>query len=150
YLTTLDRGAALNLAYLVPHGAVRACAMGFGAREPTEDELRRMVALVGRAMEEGAIGLSTGLIYPPCCYAQAGGDELVMLCAEVARRGGVFVVHMRSESDYILDATDEMLDVARRSGVALHISHFKIAGKNNWPLIEKLLAKVAEARAAGL
>jgi N-acyl-D-amino-acid deacylase len=122
--------------------------MGLDDRAPTADELRRMVELVGRGMAEGALGMSTGLIYPPCCYAQTA--ELVALCAEVARRGGVFVVHMRSESDRILAAVDEMLDVARRSGVHLHISHIKIAGRRNWPLVEEMVARIEVARAAGL
>jgi N-acyl-D-amino-acid deacylase len=149
YLAVLDRlGAALNLSYLVPHGALRAVAMGLEARAPSDEELRQMVAGVARAMDEGALGLSTGLIYPPCCYGDA--DELVALCREVAHKGGVFVVHMRSESDRILAAVDEMLDVARRSGVHLHISHFKIAGRANWPLVEQMLAKVRAAQAAGL
>ncbi len=148
YLKTLDRGAGLSASYLVPHGAVRACAMGFEARPPTTDELERMVAITGRAMDEGAIGLSTGLIYPPCCYADT--DELVVLCREVARQDGVFVVHMRSESDRVLGAVDEMIDVARRSGVHVHISHFKIAGRDNWPLVGEMLSKVAAAHAAGL
>jgi N-acyl-D-amino-acid deacylase len=148
YLDLLDRGAGLNCAYLVPHGAVRAGAMGLEARKPDDKELRRMVRLVGQAMDEGAIGLSTGLIYPPCCYADT--DELVWLCEEVARRSGVFVVHMRSESDRILAAVDEMLEVSRRSGVHLHISHFKIAGKSNWGLVDQMLKKVADAQASGL
>jgi N-acyl-D-amino-acid deacylase len=148
YLGLLDRGAGLNCAYLVPHGAVRAGAMGLENRKPDDKELRRMVRLVGQAMDEGAIGLSTGLIYPPCCYADT--DELVWLNEEVARRGGVFVVHMRSESDRILEALDEMISVARRSGVHLHISHFKIAGKSNWGLCETMLKKVADAQASGL
>jgi N-acyl-D-amino-acid deacylase len=148
YLKVLDRGAALSLTYLVPHGAVRACAMGLDARAPTAGELERMIAFVGRAMEEGALGLSTGLIYPPCCYAETA--ELVALCREVARRDGVFVVHMRSESDRILEAVDEMIEVARGSGVHVHISHFKIAGKDNWSLAARMLEKVAAAHAEGL
>ncbi len=148
YLALLDRGAALSTAYLVPHGAARAVAMGLSARGPTPQELAAMVAEVGRGMEAGALGMSTGLIYPPCCYAAK--EELVALCAEVARRGGVFVVHMRSESDRILEATAEMLDVARASGVHLHISHFKIAGRRNWPLVEKLVETVEAARAEGV
>ena len=148
YLDRLDHGTALNTSYLVPHGAARACVMGLEDRAPTADELARMVALVGQGMAEGALGMSTGLIYPPCCYAAM--DELVALCSEVARRKGVFVVHMRSESDRILAATDEMLTVARRSGVHLHISHFKIAGQRNWPLVEKLIDKVEAARAEGV
>jgi N-acyl-D-amino-acid deacylase len=148
YLALLDRGAALHTAYLVPHGAARACAMGLEARAPTTDELTRMTAIVGQAMAEGALGLSTGLIYPPCCYADT--DELTALCTEVARRDGMLVVHMRSESDRILEALDEMLTVGRRSGVHVHISHFKIAGRANWALVDALIARVEVARAEGL
>jgi len=148
YLALLDRGAALNLAYLVPHGAVRAGAMGLSARKPDAAELERMAALVGRAMDEGALGLSTGLIYPPCCYADT--DELVTLCTTVARRNGVFVVHMRSESDHVLAALDEMIDVGRRSGVHVHISHFKIAGRDNWPLAGEMLDRVRAAQESGV
>lgn len=148
YLNVLDKGAGLNTSYLVPHGAVRACAMGLEARAPDDKELRRMVRLVGEAMDQGAIGLSTGLIYPPCLYGDT--TELVWLCEEVAQRDGVFVVHMRSESDRILGAVDEMIEVARRSRVHVHISHFKIAGKQNWPLVSELLGKVAAAQKDGL
>ncbi len=149
YLDLLDAtGAAVNTAYLVPHGAARTFVMGDEDRPPTEEELARMVALVGQGMAEGALGMSTGLIYPPCCYAAT--DELTALCREVARRDGVFVVHIRSESDRILEAVDEMLAVARGSGVHLHLSHFKIAGRRNWPLVEEMIAKVETARASGL
>ena len=148
YLDLLDRGAAIHTSYLVPHGAARACVMGEDDRTPTAEELRAMCALVARGMDEGALGMSTGLIYPPCCYAAI--DELIALCTVVAERGGVFVVHMRSESDYILGAVDELLEVARRSGVHLHISHFKIAGRRNWPMVEELIARVEGAIAAGL
>jgi N-acyl-D-amino-acid deacylase len=148
YLALLDRGAGLNLAYLVPHGAVRAGAMGLGARKPDGGELERMCGLVARAMDEGALGLSTGLIYPPCCYADT--DELVALCRVVAQKNGVFVVHMRSESDYIVDALDEMIDVGRRSGVHVHISHFKIAGRDNWSHVGAMLDRVRAAQASGV
>jgi N-acyl-D-amino-acid deacylase len=148
YLALLDRGASINCAYLVPHGAVRAGAMGLGARKPTADELAQMIAIVNRAMDEGALGLSTGLIYPPCCYADT--DELVKLCGAVAQKNGVFVVHMRSESDHVLAAVEEMIDVGRRSGVHVHISHFKIAGRDNWPRVTSMLAKVRHARENGV
>jgi N-acyl-D-amino-acid deacylase len=148
YLAVLDRGCGLNLSYLVPHGAVRAIAMGHDQRPPSPGELQEMVSQVGQAMDEGALGLSSGLIYPPCCYGDA--DELVALCREVARKNGMFVVHMRSESDRILEAVDEMLDVSRRSGVHLHISHFKIAGRANWRLCDDMLGKVRAARDQGL
>jgi N-acyl-D-amino-acid deacylase len=148
FLALLNRGTALNLAYLVPHGAVRASAMGLGARKPDGGELARMVELVGVAMEQGALGLSTGLIYPPCCYADT--DELVALCTMVAQKAGVFVVHMRSESDHILGAVDEMIEVGRRSRVHVHISHFKIAGRDNWPRVDEMLDKVRAAQADGV
>jgi N-acyl-D-amino-acid deacylase len=149
YLARLDRaGAGLNLAYLVPHGAVRAGAMGLSARRASADELAHMQRLVVQALDEGALGLSTGLIYPPCCYGDT--DELVALCSAVAQKGGVFVVHMRSESDHILDAVDEMVAVGRRSGVHVHLSHFKIAGRDNWPRVEAVLEKVRAARASGV
>ncbi len=148
YLALLDRGAAINLAYLVPHGAVRAGAMGLGARKPDAGELERMVALVARAMDEGALGMSTGLIYPPCCYADT--DELVALCSMVAKKRGVFVVHMRSESDHIVAALDEMIEVGRRSGVHVHISHFKIAGRDNWSHVSEMLERVRAAQASGV
>jgi N-acyl-D-amino-acid deacylase len=148
YLALLDLGAGLNLAYLVPHGAVRAGAMGLGARKPDPPELERMQALLVRAMDEGALGLSTGLIYPPCCYADT--DELVALCQTVAQKNGVFVVHMRSESDYILDAVDEMIEVGRKSRVHVHISHIKIAGRDNWPRLDAMLEKLRTAQQAGV
>jgi N-acyl-D-amino-acid deacylase len=148
YLALLDRGAGLNLAYLVPHGAVRAGAMGWSARRAGADELAHMQRLVAQAMDEGALGLSSGLIYPPCCYGDT--EELVALCGAVAQKGGVFVVHMRSESDYILEAVDEMVTVGRRSGVHVHLSHFKIAGRDNWAKVGPMLAKVKEAQAAGV
>jgi N-acyl-D-amino-acid deacylase len=149
YLARLERhGAGLNLAYLVPHGAVRAGAMGLSARRASPDELAHMQRLVTRALDEGALGMSTGLIYPPCCYGDT--EELVALCGAVAQKGGVFVVHMRSESDYVLDAVDEMVAVGRRSGVHVHLSHFKIAGRDNWPRVGAMLDKVRAAQASGV
>jgi N-acyl-D-amino-acid deacylase len=127
---------------------VRAGAMGLEARKPDAAELARMVELVGRAMDEGALGMSTGLIYPPCCYADT--DELVALCTKVAQKSGVFVVHMRSESDHILGALDEMIEVGRRSGVHVHLSHFKIAGRDNWARVGEMLERVHAAQAAGV
>ncbi|MSP59161.1 MAG: D-aminoacylase [Myxococcales bacterium] len=145
YLGTIDRsGAAVNSAYLVPHGAIRTYVMGDLDRAPTEDELHLMVALLGSGMADGALGMSTGLGYPPCCYAAT--EELVALGREVARKGGVFAVHLRWESDRILEALDEMIGVARETGVHLHLSHLTIAGRRNWPLVEQVVARVETAR----
>ncbi|MBI1746680.1 MAG: D-aminoacylase [Acidobacteria bacterium] len=145
YLSHLERtGAAFDRGYLVPHGAVRQWVVGSENRPAKNWELRQMVDLVDQGMAEGALGLSTGLIYPPCCYAET--DELVALCRVVAARQGVFVVHMRSESDVIVEAVAEMIDVGRLSGVHVHISHFKIAGQQNWAEIGKVLNMIHEAQ----
>jgi N-acyl-D-amino-acid deacylase len=139
---------SVDLAYLVPHGALRQSILGMQDRPPTADELARMVAAVQEGLAAGAIGLSTGLAAPPCCYATA--DELVALCGPVAKAGGTFVVHLRSESANLLPAVDEALDVARRSGVRLHVSHLKVAGIQNYALVEDLVDRLEAARAAGL
>jgi N-acyl-D-amino-acid deacylase len=150
YLRSLEKAHATpDLAYLVPHGALRTFAMGPHDREPTASELAVMEAELARSLADGAYGLSTGLIYPPCCYAKT--DELVALGRVLARTGDVpIVVHMRSESDAILEATDEMILVATRSGCKLHISHFKIAGRYNAPKADALLARIADAQARGV
>jgi N-acyl-D-amino-acid deacylase len=137
-----------DVAYLAPHGALRQSVMGGGDRRATGDDLGRMQEALRTALREGACGLSTGLIYPPCCYADT--PELVALGRVLAEGGGPLVVHMRSESDRLLEAVDEMLSVARESGCALHISHLKIAGRQNWGRVADLVARLEGARAEGL
>jgi N-acyl-D-amino-acid deacylase len=139
---------AQDLAYLVPHGAVRQCIIGGVARLATEGELAAMQELLRRGLSEGACGLSTGLIYPPCCYADTA--ELIGLGRVLAEARRPLVVHMRSESDRILDAAREMIQVAEVSGCAVHISHLKIAGRRNWERAEELVLLVEQARARGL
>jgi N-acyl-D-amino-acid deacylase len=149
YLEALRRlQPAPNVAYLVPHGTLRAYVMGSEARAPSDDELDRMCRVLDESLAAGAIGLSTGLIYPPCCYAERA--ELVALGKITARRGGPLVVHMRSESDYIVDAIGEMVDVGRKSGCAIHISHWKIAGAENFMRVAQVIAAVESAQAEGL
>ncbi len=147
YLAALRAVAATRVAVLVGHSTVRRLVMGGAARPPTPEEADRMAEVVDRAMAEGALGLSTGLVYVPAAYA--GPDELVGLCRVVARRGGRFAVHVRSESDRVLEATEEVLDVARRSGVHLHYSHVKAAGRRNWPLAGRLIELLEGHRRAG-
>ena len=150
YLRAIERAkVALDLGYLVPHGALRTFVMGPEDRPPTDDEMRAMENELDRALTEGALGMSTGLIYAPCCYAKT--DELISLGRVLKRVGDVpIVVHMRSESDAILEALGEMLTVARVSGCKLHISHFKIAGKYNVPKADAVLARIDEALARGV
>lgn len=149
YLGALDAARpAPNLSYLVPHGQVRGTVMGYDARRATEAELVEMGRLLDRSLSEGAVGLSTGLIYPPCVYADTA--ELEALCRVVARHDAVFVAHVRNESDFIRRAIDEMIAIGRATGCRCHISHFKIAGRRNWGEVDGLLAVCEEARAQGL
>jgi N-acyl-D-amino-acid deacylase len=148
----LDRVAAAkpaqDVAYLAPHGAIRQHVMGGEDRRATETETRALQGLLQTALDEGACGMSTGLIYPPCCYADT--DELIALGKVLATSNRPLVVHMRSESDRILEAVAEMVRVARESGCAVHISHLKLAGRRNWDRAEVLVQTLDAARAEGL
>ncbi len=149
YLAAIERAQpAIDCAYLIPHGAVRLSAMGLEDRRARPDELRAMQELIRQSMREGAFGMSTGLIYPPCCFADTA--ELIELCRAVAEFDGIFVSHMRSESDYIEDAVAEMIEVGRQSGVRVHISHFKIAGRENWTRIDRVLEMIHHAQIEGV
>jgi N-acyl-D-amino-acid deacylase len=149
YLAAVERAKpSLDCTYLIPHGAVRLNAMGMEDRRATTAEITAMQALIRKSMREGALGMSTGLIYPPCCFADTA--ELIELCKAVAEFDGVFVAHMRSESDYLEDAVAEMIEIGKRSGVRVHISHFKVAGRENWPVIDGVLEMVRIARAEGM
>ncbi len=149
YLEAISRAhPSLDCAYLIPHGAARLLACGMEDRRATEKETAAMQDHIRQAMREGAFGMSTGLIYPPCCYSDTG--ELIALGRAVAEFDGVFVSHMRSESDYLEDAVEEMIEVARHSGVRTHISHFKAAGRENWAAIDRVFEIIDEARAEGL
>ncbi len=149
YLAAVERAKpSLDCSYLIPHGAVRLNAMGMEDRRATAAEIAAMQELIRQSMREGALGMSTGLIYPPCCFADTA--ELIELCKAVAEFEGVFVAHMRSESDYLEDAVAEMIEVGKRSGVRVHISHFKVAGRENWPVIDGVLEMVRIARAEGM
>ena len=142
------QGTAINYATLVGHGAVRGKAMGFDDRAPTEAELTTMKNLVEAAIKNGAFGLSSGLEYAPGSYAQP--EELIELCRVVARWGGVYATHMRSEGDYLLESLAETFRVARESGVSVQISHLKVAYPRNWSKIDEALASLDRAKAEGL
>ncbi|MDR7483641.1 MAG: D-aminoacylase [Armatimonadota bacterium] len=139
---------APNVAYLAPHGTIRAAVAGFDARPLRPDEVRAAQALLAAALDDGAVGFSTGLIYPPCSFADA--DELAALCRVAARAGAPFVVHVRNESEHVLDAMDEVIEVARASGAPLHVSHLKAAGRRNWDKLATVLERFDRARAAGI
>jgi len=139
---------AVNYATLAGHGNLRGAAMGFDDRPATAPELERMCALVDGHMAQGAFGLSSGLEYTPGSFARA--DELVALGAVVARHGGVYATHMRDEGDRLLESLDETIDTAKKSGVSLQVSHFKVAYPRNWDKLEAAIGRVEAAKAAGV
>ncbi|MFA1820903.1 amidohydrolase family protein [Virgibacillus oceani] len=149
YLTFLENSDLIgNNTYLVPHGGARTLVMGFDGRKATKEEMVEMRKIVEKGMEEGAVGVSSGLIYPPNLYSDK--EELIEICKGAARYDGCFVVHIRNESNKSLEALDEVIDVARITGVRLHVSHFKVAGKLNRDKFTKSLGKMEEARKEGI
>ena len=149
YLSALERvKPAPNLACLLPHGNLRLWTIGMEDRKPSSDDLRNMESLLHDCFRAGAVGLSTGLIYPPCSYADE--DELAALCRAMTEYGGFIVVHLRSEDAGLFEALDEMLRVCERSGAPLHISHLKVAGRGQFGKAGELLRRIEDARERGL
>lgn len=149
YLTRLERrGIAPNVASYVGAGTVRTYVLGERDVQPTAEQLGEMRALVHQAMEEGALGVTTALIYSPNQYAKT--PELIALAQESARCGGIYSAHMRSEGDRLLEAVEETVDIARASGAPAEIYHLKEAGRRNWGKLEALIHAVDAARASGV
>lgn len=139
---------AVNLATLVGHGSVRNKVLGLADRAPTAEELKQMEAVVEQAMKDGAVGLSTGLIYVPGTYART--DEIVALARVAGNFGGVYATHMRSEGDKVADAIRESIQIGEQAGIPVEISHFKISNKKLWGQTPMTLGLVREARARGV
>lgn len=139
---------AVNLATLVAHGSVRQKVLGLQNRAPTPEELHQMEEVVERAMRDGAVGLSTGLIYVPGTYAKT--DEVVALARVAARHGGLYATHMRSEGERVADAIRESIEIGERANLPVEISHFKISSKRLWGQSPMTLGLVRDARARGL
>ncbi len=139
---------ALNGMALVGHNTVRRLVMGLERRPPTDAELDQMRTLVRTAMEQGACGFSTGLIYEPGRYCAT--EEIVELAKEAAAFGGLYATHMRNEGDRLLEAVDEAIAVGRAAGMAVQISHHKAAGKANWGKVAASLTAIDTAVADGL
>src|SRR6185437_9483379 len=137
-----------NIAALVGHGTIRNYVMGMENRSPTPTELAAMRDVLDASLRAGACGLSTGLIYTPCVYADT--DELVSLAEIVARHASFMVFHMRYEGKAIEKGMGEVFEIGRRSGGHMHISHFKARGRWVWGTAMRLRALVDEARASGL
>ena len=149
YLQARERaGTSLNIASFVGATTVRDFVLGEGDVQPSPEQLQRMRALVRQAMEEGALGISSALIYTPATFAKT--DELAALATEAGMCGGIYITHMRSEGDRILEAVDETVSIARQSGAPAEIYHLKVGGKSNWPKLDEVIAKVDSARKSGI
>jgi N-acyl-D-amino-acid deacylase len=142
------RGITPNIASFVGAATVRVNELGYADREPTPEELDRMRAHVRTAMEEGAMGLSSALIYAPGFYAKTG--ELVELAKVASQFGGMYISHMRSEGNRLVEAVDELMTIAREANIRAEIYHLKAAGESNWPKLDEVIRRVEAARKEGL
>lgn len=149
YLEYLERkGVSTNVASFVGATTVRVYAVGYEDRKPASKELEQMCGLVRQAMQEGAVGVSSSLIYAPGVYADT--DELIALAAVAGKYGGMYISHLRSEGNDLLAALDELIDTARKANVAAEIYHLKAAGQSNWHKLDAVIERVERARAEGL
>lgn len=149
YLEYLERkGIAPNVASFVGATTLRVHELGEANRAPTPSELEHMKALARMAMEEGAMGIGSSLIYAPAFYADT--QELIELCKVASAYGGMYISHMRSEGDYWFEAIDELLRITKEANIPAEIYHLKAGGKDNWEKWEYAIAKIDSARAAGL
>ncbi|MEK7686713.1 MAG: D-aminoacylase [Verrucomicrobiota bacterium] len=142
------RGVSPNVASFVGATTVRVHEIGYADRPPTKAELARMQKLVRQAMEEGALGIGSSLIYAPAFYAQT--DELIALAKVAAQYDGIYISHLRSEGNRLLEAADELLAISRQANIPAEIYHLKAAGQPNWSKLDALIQKINAARAEGL
>jgi N-acyl-D-amino-acid deacylase len=149
YLEFLEnRGVSPNVASFIGAASPRMHVIGYEDRAATPEELGRMRDLVRQAMEEGAMGVASSLIYPPGSFA--GTEELIALARVAAEYDGLYASHLRGEGSQLLTALDELLTIAREVGVRAEIYHLKASGRSNWPKLEQAITKVEQARAEGL
>jgi len=149
YFAIMERyGIPINVVHDVGLTQVRRVVLGNEDVAPTPEQLEEMKALVREGMEDGAVGVSTSLIYPPAIYAST--EELIALSAVAGEYGGVYFTHMRNESHAVLEAIREALTIGEGAGVPVHIYHLKAAGQRNWPLMDEALALIDSARTAGM
>jgi dihydroorotase/N-acyl-D-amino-acid deacylase len=149
YFARLEKqGIGINIASYVGATQVRRIVLGEGDEQPTAAHLETMKSLVRDAMHDGAVGLSTSLLYPPAPYAKT--EELVALATEAAKLGGIYATHMRDEADHEMEALDEALRIGREARIPVEIWHIKAAGKKNWGRMKQIVAKIDDARAHGL
>lgn len=148
YLGRLEKqGISPNVASFIGAATPRIYVLGEKDVQPTPAQLVKMQGLVHQAMEEGAMGVASALIYSPDTYAKT--PEVIALASEVAKCGGVYISHMRNEGNHVLEAVDELIEISEKSGAPAEIYHMKVAGKQNWDKLTPMIAKIDAARAAG-
>lgn len=138
---------AINVATLIGHNTVRAAVMGRDNRQPTTEEQQKMEAMVEKCMQEGAVGLSTGLIYVPGTYAKT--EEVIGLAKAAARYNGIYASHIRNEESKVQEAIEEAINIGRQANIPVQISHFKVGGKANWGKSKLTVAMIEQARKEG-
>jgi N-acyl-D-amino-acid deacylase len=143
----VTRGVSCNVASFVGAATVRIHELGYENREPSPAEMARMKQLVRQAMEEGALGVGSSLIYAPAFYAKT--EELIELCKTAAEYNGIYISHLRSEGNAFLEALDELLRISREARIPAQIYHLKAAGRANWPKMDEAIRKIEAARASG-
>jgi N-acyl-D-amino-acid deacylase len=149
YLNFLEnKGISTNVASFVGNGTLRQYVMGYEDRRPTDEEMERMKILLRQAMEEGAMGMSSALIYVPSGHAET--DELIELAKVVAEYDGMYISHIRDEEDHLLSAIDEFISISRKADVRSEIYHFKASGTENWHLLDSAISRIENARREGL
>jgi N-acyl-D-amino-acid deacylase len=149
YLRYLEqRGVSCNVASFIGATTIREHVIGLEDKQPTPAQLEQMRQLVRQEMEAGALGIGTSLIYPPAFYAKT--EELIELCKVAAKYQGKYISHMRSEGNQLLEAIDELLRISKEAGIPAEIYHIKAAGQSNWGKADAMLAKIEDARKAGL
>ena len=140
-------GAGTNVVHLLPQGNLRREVVGTARRSATPDEIVRMRELTEKAMQDGAWGMSTGLIYVPSSYAST--DELVAIARAVSEKGGIYASHIRGEGSGLLDSINEAIEIGRRAQLPVHVSHFKSSGRDNWGLVRVAVDVINKARENG-
>ncbi len=149
YFSILEkRGTATNVCSHVGHATIRIHVIGFENREPSYEEFEEMKRLVEQSMREGAIGLSSGLVYPPSCYGST--NELIELCKIVKENYGVYTSHIRGESYTLEESMSEAIEIGVMSEAPIHISHHKASGRDNWGKVMKTLTMIDKARSEGV
>ncbi|MEX2460680.1 MAG: D-aminoacylase [Paenibacillaceae bacterium] len=139
---------AVNVASLIGHGTIRSAIMGFENRRPTNEELSQMTYLLNQAMQQGALGLSTGLVYAPGTYSE--DEEIIELACVVAKYGGVYATHLRNQADGLVESVKEAIQIGIQSGVSVHISHHKTVGKQNFGMVDETLRLLDEVLEDGI